>query len=169
MLLVDNSDKTSDNDGILEILGYENLGTREIIAKLEDNLNEPSVLLNAYVGYEGLYLTSKSGDLLLKDEEDMFYLSIAPYEYTTHGWLGHNLVSCLGEMKNESFEVLVVDDEGNTVFSGTESTYNNGFLGIWLPKDIQGEITINYGEKSATKSIDTFEGAPTCETTMQLQ
>jgi hypothetical protein len=45
---------------------------------------------------------------------------------------------------------------------------SNGFIDLWLPRDIEGTLTITQGELSATKLISTESGEPTCETTMQL-
>lgn len=41
---------------------------------------------------------------------------------------------------------------------------DNGFIGVWLPKDIKGSIKVTYNEMSAEASISTFIDDNTCLT-----
>lgn len=141
--------------------------TREIVSTLEDRLVEPTTLVSAGVSYDGIYLFDGKKQVMLKD--DLFYLSIAPYKNQTHPCQGHNLVTCRGEMTDQSFEVLVKDQDGKELFHEIVSTHHNGFLGIWLPKDIRGSITIKQGNSIATGPIETMKDSPTCNTTLKLR
>jgi len=41
-------------------------------------------------------------------------------------------------------------------------------IDLWLPRNIEGTLTITQGELTASKLISTASGEPTCETTMKL-
>lgn len=101
--------------------------------------------------------------------DDEFYVSVAPYIDITHECLYHSATGCRGEMKGEEFFVEFKDNEGNTIISETMTSLPNGFIDLWLPRDIEGTLTITQGELTTNKVISTFAGDPTCETTMQLK
>lgn len=151
---------------MLEEFELSNMSTKGAVSMLEERLNEPSSLVSAGVNYDGIFLSNGKRQVVLKDE--LFYLSIAPYINQTHPCLGHNLVTCRGELVDQSFDVVVVDLKGNTVFNQPVSTHHNGFLGIWLPKDMKGTITIKQGNKQASGIIETMKDSPTCNTTLKL-
>ncbi len=100
--------------------------------------------------------------------EDEFYISVAPYVTQTHTCYTHSATGCSGELAGKTFHVLFIDDNGNTLIDGNYDSLQNGFIDFWLPRDIEGTLTITYGELSTTKEISTYTGEPTCETTMQL-
>lgn len=100
--------------------------------------------------------------------EDEFYLSIAPYVQQTHPCGYHSLTTCVGELPNTDFDVLIVDDEGETILDETVTSEDNGFFGLWLPRDIEGEVTIEYDGLSVTGPFTTTGEAKTCETDLQL-
>ncbi|PKL01334.1 MAG: hypothetical protein CVV56_01670 [Tenericutes bacterium HGW-Tenericutes-1] len=115
-------------------------------------------------------LTISTEDSVLKYSipDDLFYLSFAPYITKTHPCGTHNLVTCRGELKNQSFDILIVDQIGNVLVDDTLISHDNGFVGVWLPRDIQGTIYITYGQWSVTKSIQTFDDSFTCLTDLLL-
>ena len=41
------------------------------------------------------------------------------------------------------FDVTVTDAAGRTILDETRTTYDNGFLGFWLPRDITATLTID--------------------------
>ncbi|MFS4491238.1 CueP family metal-binding protein, partial [Dietzia kunjamensis] len=47
-------------------------------------------------------------------------------------------------------------------------TYDNGFLGLWLPRGITATLTIDHDGRTATAPISTGDDDLTCLTTMQL-
>ena len=71
-------------------------------------------------------------------------------------------------MKQEEFFVEFIDLDDNVVISENMMSMSNGFIDLWLPRDIEGTLTITQGELSTSKVISTESGEPTCETTMQL-
>ncbi|SDL66805.1 CueP family metal-binding protein [Tessaracoccus oleiagri] len=100
--------------------------------------------------------------------EDEFYLSIAPYVSRTHPCGFHSLTTCVGELRSAELDVTIVDDAGATVFEGAVTTQDNGFAGLWLPRDITGRITVEYDGRSATGPVSTGADAETCETDLEL-
>lgn len=101
--------------------------------------------------------------------EDEFYVSIAPYVEQTHECYFHSLTTCHGELQNQDVQVTVTDTvTGEVLLDDTLRTYDNGFVGLWLPRDIHASITIGYEGRSATAPISTSREDPTCLTTLQL-
>lgn len=100
--------------------------------------------------------------------KDEFFVSIAPYLETTHPCANHSLTGCRGELPNVSFDLLVEDQEGNRIIDGTANTMANGFIDLWLPRNGKFRVTISRDGLTSVSYISTFEGDPTCITTMQL-
>ena len=126
--------------------------------------------LTASVEPAALTLSDEGGRTeTLPMPEDEFYLSVAPYESRTHPCHFHSLTTCLGEMANEDVHVTVIDTTtGQTLIDEERTTYDNGFLGLWLPRDITANLTIDHDGEAATAHIATGDQDPTCLTTMQL-
>lgn len=101
---------------------------------------------------------------------DEFYISFAPYLSQTHDCHFHSLTTCKGELQNADIHVKVVDATGTTIVDEASRTYDNGFLGLWLPRGLNATLTVDYQGRSATIPITT-EGADaaTCLTTLELQ
>lgn len=86
----------------------------------------------------------------------------------THACRIHNLVTCKGELRNETFSVTVRDQNGTIVYAGERTTSQNGFLGLWLPAGITGTITLSGRGLSASGTIETASVSATCLTTLKL-
>lgn len=66
-------------------------------------------------------------------------------------------------------QVTVTDTAtGDILIDEPRTTYDNGFLGFWLRRDITATLTIDYDDKSATVPIATGDLDLTCLTTMRL-
>ncbi|MDF2700696.1 MAG: hypothetical protein K0Q49_2259 [Haloplasmataceae bacterium] len=151
----------------LEKYELNDQSVEQIVAKLEHSTNEdPS-----------LYAAIKSSKLILGDDDnefslnvpnDKFYLSLAPYINTTHPCGNHNLITCRGELKNQTMNILIKDSRGKVIIDDDYTSYSNGFIGVWLPKNISGTITVTYNGLSATTDISTNSNSNTCLTTMKL-
>lgn len=116
-----------------------------------------------------LRVDSEVKSLTLPMPDDQFYLSVAPYYTSTHPCRFHSLTTCLGEITNEQMHVTVTDNaSGDTLIDEPRTTYDNGFLGLWLPRDITATLTIDHDGRTATAPISTGDDDPTCLTTMQL-
>ena len=160
---------------VLEEHQLAGLDARETIEQLDSTpVAERSETLLASVQPEELILTdsttgSGSGETTIPMPDDQFYLSIAPYKQRTHDCFFHSLTTCLGELSEEEVQVTVTDDAtGQTIIDESRPTYDNGFVGLWLPRDITGVLTIEHDGATATAPIATGEDDLTCLTSMQL-
>lgn len=101
--------------------------------------------------------------------EDQFFISIAPFEKVTHPCFDHSLTGCQGELVHETFDVEILDSEGEVVVAEPMETMENGFIDLWLPRNDEYKVTITKDGKAAKATLSTFEGDQTCVTTMQLE
>jgi hypothetical protein len=151
----------------LDALGLGNLSAKEILLGLDDG----SIVPDGYavsVYDDELIVLIDDDRIALPMPDDLFYLSVAPYRTLTHDCTFHSATGCRGELKQEEFTVTFVTSDGTTVLDETFNTGNNGFIDLWLPRDIQGTLTITQGDETVSKTISTTAGSPTCETTMRL-
>lgn len=155
-------------DLFLETYELDGMNLKSVIQTLEAVANEE----------EGFKAGITGSHLLLSDQDESyeielpageFYLSIAPYINQTHPCSNHNLVTCRGEMKSETFHVIITDLGTNEVVIDTNyQSTPQGFFGVWLKQNKNYEITINYNGMSATTQVVTSPESNTCLTTMQL-
>jgi hypothetical protein len=128
---------------------------------------------------DGLMASVRATSLVLTDENknekkldlpsDAFYVSFAPYLTKTHPCTFHSLTTCLGEIRNTPMHVTVTDQESGEQFvSETTKTFDNGFYGMWLPRDRDFTLQVESEGKSATVSISTRGDSPTCVTDVKL-
>jgi hypothetical protein len=151
----------------LKSVGLDGLNGKEILTGVADG----SIVVDGY----GLSVYDDELLVIIDDErisvdmpDDEFYVSVAPYTDVTHECLYHSATGCRGELKSESFFVEFIDTDGNVILSENMNSMSNGFIDLWLPRDIVGTLTITQGDLSTSKVIKTVAGEPTCETTMQL-
>ena len=74
------------------------------------------------------------------------------------------------ELPNQDVDVRGADNRTGKVLSeDSRKTYDNGFVGLWLPRGIGAERTNSCDGKSATQEISTKNADDaTCLTTFQL-
>ena len=160
-------------ESVMEEHQLAGLDAREIIEQLDTTpvAERPETLL-ASVQPDELVLTDATianGEATIPMPEDQFYLAVAPYQQRTHNCFFHSLTTCLGELSEEEVQVTVTDDAtGRTIVDETRTTYDNGFIGLWLPRDVTGVLTIEHDGATATAPIATGEDDLTCLTSMQL-
>jgi len=97
--------------------------------------------------------------------KDTFYLSFAPYITQTHPCAIHSLASCQGELVNREIYAVITDSNGKEIVSSNFTTMENGFVGVWLPRDINATLTVSYNGLVAQAPIRTYSGSDTCLTT----
>ena len=125
--------------------------------------------LMASVGVDRLLITAGDSQLAMDIPDDRFYLSFAPYLTSTHDCFYHSLTTCTGELAAADIGVQIVDDStGEVLVDGDYTTFDNGFLGFWLPRDITATLRVTYDDKAVEQPISTGEDAPTCVTTLPL-
>lgn len=109
------------------------------------------------------------GELVLPVASDQFYLSVAPYREQTHPCTFHVPTSCLGEMQNADIQLRITDAaSGEVIVDEARTTADNGFAGVWLPRDGEFQIEITAGGDTGVQTVRTGDTDPTCITTLQL-
>ncbi|MCB2412498.1 CueP family metal-binding protein [Demequina sp. TTPB684] len=150
----------------------DGLDAREVIDSLDalPVAQRPTTLMASIRPNELLLSDDQARETALAMPADEFYVSLAPYVNQTHDCYFHSLTTCKGELQNVDVHVLVTDKAtGEILVDETRTTFDNGFMGLWLPRDIDASITIEYDGKSATSDLSTSnDDDATCVTTMQL-
>lgn len=163
---------TSATDTFLNDHDLTGLDAPQIIERLDTMLlaDRPQDLM-ASVRVDELLLTdTQEQEVTLPMPQDQFYLSFAPYQSQTHDCYFHSLTTCTGELPNTDIQVSVIDNQtGQTVIEETRRTYDNGFLGLWLPRDLDATLTVETNGLTASTPISTSTAEdPTCLTNLQL-
>jgi hypothetical protein len=156
------------NDPLLEAYDLDGKSTKQLVEYLEDKLDEPYGL-NASINSDSLIIKDNREQVTIDLDEDLFYLSMAPYFNQTHPCGIHSLITCRGELKNETFKVKITNSATDEVIMNKSMTsYHNGFIGVWLPKDQTFTIEIEKDGSYATATVETSSGSNTCLTTLKL-
>ena len=127
----------------------------------------PTDLL-ASVMPEQLVLASATEEVALELPEDSFYLSIAPFVNQTHECHYHSLTTCVGELSNQDVDLTVTDESGEVLVNEQRTTFDNGFVGVWVPADSNGTVEIGYDGMTGTTDFSTSRESATCITDLQL-
>ncbi len=151
----------------LEKYDLAGLSVEEIVYSLDSSKADPEGLSSSITS-DYLILSDKSGEIKLALPEDKFYLSFAPYINQTHPCATHSLASCQGELVGKEVSAVIIDKDGNEIFKSDVTTMENGFVGMWLPREIEGTVTVTYDGLTAQAPISTYAGRDTCLTTLQL-
>ena len=164
------SDFTPDADtqAILAAHDLEGLDARGIIDKLDATpLMDRSTELFASIRPDELILTElPENEVSLPMPEDEFYVSFAPFITQTHPCHFHSLTTCVGELRNVDVDVTLTNDAtGDVVVDEAVRSFDNGFIGIWVPRGDDYTLTVSYDGLSATQVLAT-DGAEdaTCVT-----
>lgn len=156
------------SEAFLNRYELQSLSVVEIINYLEQKTDEPAGF-NASVTSTTLFLSDEKDTIELDLPADLFYLSVAPFINQTHPCATHSLVTCTGELQNETLRVLITDSDTDEIILDQDIvTSPKGFAGLWLPSGKNIEMMITYKDLVATKQLSTFEVDDTCVTTMQL-
>ena len=159
---------TEIDTSFLEPYGLADSEPRDIVTALDRTNDDRANGLAGSVRYDHVLFTTDDGEQRIPLAEDEFYLSLAPYVEQTHECYYHNLASCQGELVGEDLDVTITSDDGEVLVDETVTTYDNGFVGFWLPRDIEGTIEVEFDGRSVTAPIATGPEDPTCVTTLQL-
>ncbi|MFZ3069894.1 MAG: CueP family metal-binding protein [Anaerolineaceae bacterium] len=154
----------SNADAFLEKYGLQGLDTKEIVYRLDSSVDE-SADLQASITGEQLTLSDSESTINIDLPKDSFYLSFAPYLETTHPCAFHSLSSCRGELVNKAVHVTIAESNGNVLVDSDLTTMANGFIGVWLPRDVDATVQVDYSGKTAESAISTFADSDTCLTT----
>lgn len=168
------SDGSDDGGGAGELLAaYEltDLDAAEVIERLDTMpvADRPSGLL-ASVQPDALVLRDDSDrEARLPMPDDQVYVSVAPFLEQTHECHFHSLTTCLGELSDAEIRVTLTGDDGAVLIDETRTTYDNGFVGLWVPRGIDASLEIEHGGRTGTVPVSTrTDQDATCITTLQL-
>ncbi|GAB3120517.1 CueP family metal-binding protein [Glaciibacter psychrotolerans] len=157
---------------VIAELGLEGLDARQVVETLDalPVADRPDGLTTSITAHQ-VTLTDRHGhaeELALP--EDIVYISVAPYLSQTHDCYFHSPTGCIGELRNTEVEVTVTSiTSGETVFDESLRTLDNGFVGMWLPRDIDASISVTHEGRTATSTLSTAgDDVQTCVTTLQL-
>lgn len=160
-------------ESLLADYGLDGLDARALVDRLDAlPLESRETGLKVSVRPDELVITSEDGrEASLAMPDDAFYVSIAPFIDETHDCYFHSLTTCTGEMRREMVHVTVVDAETGAVFLAEDRmTHDNGFMGMWLPRDATFDVTVGYEGRSATTVVSTGDADDaTCVTGMRLR
>ncbi|MGF3054992.1 CueP family metal-binding protein [Microbacterium sp. YY-01] len=158
-------------DAMLAAYGWNDLSPRDLVDTLDalPLAERPTDLMVSVRGDELIVMDARQQQAQIPID-DMFYVSAAPFITQTHDCYYHSLTTCVGELRNTEVHVTVIDDaSGEIVLDEQRTTFDNGFVGLWLPRDKEMTMTITSAGMSAVASIDTSDpDAATCLTTLQL-
>lgn len=157
---------------ILAAYDLAGLDGREIVDQLERTpvgARHSDLMASVRPGQLLLGETGSDEQTLVDLPDDEFYLSVAPYVEQTHDCYFHSLTTCRGELAGEQVHVTITDrDTGEVLVDEVTDTFDNGFVGFWLPAGVDTTIQVEYEGLSASEDISTGPDDPTCLTTMQL-
>lgn len=155
--------------GILAEHGLADKDAVQIIDQLDRlNVNDRPSDFKASVRPDELLLSDDDSQVALELPDDRFYLSVEPYVTNTHDCFYHSLTTCKGELGGKDVRVTVTDEAGKVLLEDKSTTFDNGFLGLWLPRDVAGTIEMEYDDMKGKVDFSTDNDAPTCLTTLQL-
>lgn len=159
----------SEDDSVLRGLGLDGMSGQEVVEMLDASSDERPFAFGASVLEEELVISTGSQETTLELPVDMQYLSIAPFIEATHECYYHSLGTCQGELSSETINITITDSRGQ-IFVDEEqmTTFANGFIGFWVPRDVEGTIDVSYNGLAGSVPFTTTEGSPTCITSLQL-
>lgn len=158
----------SGDTSFLEPLGLAGSDARAIVDALDRTSDDRDAGIAGSVRPDHILFSTADGGEFTVPIEDDFYVSIAPFVEGTHECFFHNLATCQGELVGEDLDVRITTADGEVLVDETVTTFDNGFVGFWLPRDVEGTIEVTWGEKSVTAPLATGPDDPTCVTTLQL-
>lgn len=164
------ADRTVSQDTFLTTHGLADMDPVEIIDHLDrQKVTERPTDLIASVRADELLLSSDDQEVVLDLPDNQTYVSIAPYLTSTHDCFYHSLTTCQGELDNEDIQVTITDEAtGEVLVDETTTTFDNGFIGFWLPDDATGQIEVSYQGHTGTTEFSTADDGATCVTDLRL-
>lgn len=154
--------------GLLEAQGLAGKTGREVVEALDQVDAERPLAIGASVRYDQVIISDGVTEEVLPIEGEEFYLSLAPYESATHDCYFHNLGTCRGELAGADVHVKITTDDGQMLVDEDVTTYANGFVGFWVPRDVTGTVVVTKDGKTAQSPFSSDAEGATCVTTLPL-
>ncbi len=156
------------DDAVLAALGLDGLTGAQIVERLDASPEARPLAMTASVREDAVLVGDGTTEVAVPLEDGRFYVSIAPYVSGTHECYFHSLATCQGELAGEDVEVTITASDGTVLVDEAATTYANGFVGFWLPEDVEGTIEVRQGELAGSVPFSTTPGSPTCVTTLKM-
>lgn len=155
---------------ILAPYSLEDRNVDDVVDALDQMpVNERPEDLIASVRIDQLELSTNEGSAAMDMPEDKTYVSFAPYVDSTHPCTFHSLTTCQGEMRNAPMHIKITESESNRVLVDDRvKTFDNGFYGVWLPRDLEGKIEVTHEGKTGSADFSTKANGATCVTDLKL-
>lgn len=159
-------------DGSAELEELSRTDVRTVIDRLDRApLDERDDAVAASIRTDRVVLSDVDGSQVeLAMPDGLTYISFAPYRTQTHDCTFHAPSSCVGELRNTELQLTITDlATGETRVDEKTQTFDNGFVGAWLPRGIDAEVVIVVADSEARAVISTVnDDDPTCITTLPL-
>ncbi|EFG80878.1 hypothetical protein HMPREF0281_01906 [Corynebacterium ammoniagenes DSM 20306] len=161
---------TVSQDTFLTTHGLAAMDAVEIIDHLDrQKVTERPTDLIASVRADELLLSSDDQEVVVDLPDNQTYVSVAPYITSTHDCFYHSLTTCLGELDNEDIQVTITDEAtGEVLIDEQTTTFDNGFVGFWIPDEATGTIEITHQGRTGVTEFSTTEDGATCVTDLRL-
>lgn len=154
---------------LLSAHGLEGLSGEEIVDVLDSDPRARPLPVAASVYADDVVVMGEDVEAVIPLDGGEFYVSFAPYQTFTHPCTYHALGGCQGEMVEESFDVKITTDDGEVLVDEQLTSWVNGFVGVWLPRDVNATLEVWHADgTSGSVPISTFADDPTCITTIEL-
>src|SRR5699024_8837026 len=132
--------ETADNE-FFHVNDLDGMSTTQVIDHLDQlPLDQRPEDYMASVQADEVVFSDGSSEYALDIPDDEFYISIAPYASQTHECYYHSLTTCQGELNKEKIQEKVTKDSGHVVLNEERVSYENGFIGLWLPRGISRHL-----------------------------
>lgn len=154
---------------LLDDFDLGGMDTRQVIDHLDrlGGADRPAGLM-ASIRPDVVVVSDGTREVTLPMPADEVYVSMAPYVDQTHDCFFHSLTTCQGELVDEEVDILVRDDDGDVLIEETATTYANGFVGVWLPRDMTGTVALTVDGLSVEAPVSTTADSATCLTSLRL-
>lgn len=142
---------------------------QEVVEALDQDPRTRPLPLRASVRADQVILSDETSEASLPLNGDKpFYLAIAPFLIKTHECFHHSLATCQGELAGKPVQVRIIDSAGAVLVDENRTTYTNGFVSFWLPRNISGTVTVTADGKTGSIPFATNSDSPTCLTTLKM-
>src|SRR5699024_11567901 len=75
----------------------------------------------------------------------------------------HSLTGCQGELVDADFDIQIENEDGEVIVDEMMNSGKNGFIDLWLPREQNYHVTVDYDGKSVESELSTFEiGRASC-------
>ena len=158
-----------DAAALLAQFGLAGKNAQQVVESLDQDPRKRPLPLRASVRPDRLVLSDGTSEASLPlTGERSFYLSVAPYVTRTHDCFNHSLATCQGELAGRPVRVTITDSAGAVLVDADRTTYANGFVAFWLPRNVSGTITVTADGRTGTVPFATKADSATCITTLKL-